>query len=677
MEVVQYAWNTPASGDPLQILSGKLKAVKHALIYLNRVNGNLHSNVEKSRALFHATQQAITLNPTDPLLLSLQQTQSATLWADLLCEEKLLKQKSRIQWLKEGDKNTGFFHNQIKNRWNHNKTLSIENAEGDWCYGHSAVQGIAVDHFHSLLGSPAVDQAIPDLESVESVISSKISSQQALLLERDITDEEILNTLKHIKKNKSPGPDGFNVNFFILTWDIVGPVFTAAIQSFFRQGCLLRGTNATAIALVPKNANPSSMNDYRPISCCNTTYKCISKIIASRLMGIFPSIISPNQAVFIKGRRIGDNILLAQELFRNYHRPYGPPRCALKIDFRKAFDSISWDFLMAVLRSFNFPPKFLFWIKACITSTTFSVKVNGALCGYFKGYNGLRQGDPLSPYLFVIILEVLSVMLARASKLPSFHNHWKTDALSLSHLCFADDLIIFCRGDIGFVNTIKNCMDLSSSQSGLRINASKSMCFLSHVPPDTSEDIMSTLGFQLGSFPAKFLGVPLITTKLSLADCQPLLEKLKSRITSWTNCFLSYAGRLQLIKSVIHSIQAYWSAHFILPASAINDMKSSMSRFLWKGPSMGKSGAKVAWNKIILPIAEGGLAIKNLEEWNKAQILMHLWQIISPSSSFWAKWVRVVHLKNKYFWIIIFFLLNLNCIKKKEITTSWESPIRI
>ena len=179
------------------------------------------------------------------------------------------------------------------------------------------------------------------------------------------------------------------------------------------------------------------------------------------------------------------------------------------------------------------------------------------------------------------------------------------------------------------------------------------MCFLSHVPPDTQADILSSLGFQLGSFPAKFLGVPLITSKLSLADCQPLLEKLKSRISSWTNRFLSYAGRLQLIKSVIHSIQAYWSAHFILPASAIIDMNSSMSRFLWKGPSMGKSGAKVAWSKICLPYAEGGLAIKNLEDWNKAQILSHLWQIIYPaSSSFWAKWVRVVHLKNKYFWIM-------------------------
>lgn len=283
------------------------------------------------------------------------------------------------------------------------------------------------------------------------------SLQQARLLERDASDDEILHTLKHMKHNKSPGPDGFNVHFFIHTWEIFGNVFTSAIQSFFRQGCLLRGSNSTAIALVAKIPN-LSMSDLRPISCCNTTYKCIFKIIASRLKGILPTIISPYQSAFISGRRIGDNILLAQVLFRNYHRPYGPAKCAIKINLRKAFDSVSWDFLLSALKLFNFPPKFLYWIKACITTTSFSVKVNGAPCGYFKGAKGLRQGDPLSRYLFVIVMEVLSLMLSKASKDPAFRFHWKTAPISLTHLCFADDLIIFSHRDLASVMIIKLCL---------------------------------------------------------------------------------------------------------------------------------------------------------------------------------------------------------------------------
>lgn len=177
------------------------------------------------------------------------------------------------------------------------------------------------------------------------------------------------------------------------------------------------------------------------------------------------------------------------------------------------------------------------------------------------------------------------------------------------------------------------------------------MCFLSNVSPTLAEVILNRLGFQVENFPTKFLGVPLITTKLNLANCHPLLEKVKARITSWTNKFLSYAGRLQLIKSVIFAVQLYWSAHFILLAAVLRDLKSTMSRFLWKGPSMLKFGAKVAWRKIALPYSEGSLAIKQLEDWNSALILLQLCRVVDPNSkSLWASWVRENHIKSKHFW---------------------------
>lgn len=144
----------------------------------------------------------------------------------------------------------------------------------------------------------------------------------------------------------------------------------------------------------------TSMGDFRPISCCNTTYKCTSKIIVNRLKSTLPSLISPTQAAFVPGRRIGDNILLAQELLRNYHRSSGSPQCTIKIDLKKAFDSVRWDFLFDLLYQFHFPPKFIFWVKACVSTPMFSVKVNGALSSYFKGAKGFRQGDALSPLPF-------------------------------------------------------------------------------------------------------------------------------------------------------------------------------------------------------------------------------------------------------------------------------------
>lgn len=163
-------------------------------------------------------------------------------------------------------------------------------------------------------------------------------------------------------------------------------------------------------------------------------------------------------------------------------------------------------------------------------STFFSVKVNGSLCGYFKGAKGLRQGDPLSPYLFVIAMEILSLGLSKASTVSGFRHHWKTKEQSITHLSFADDLMLY--GDFHSIKILKDCLDTFSAISHMQINKTKSLYFLSHVPPSVADSIIDTLGFQLGGFPAKFLGVPLLTSKLSLADCRPLIERIVARISS-------------------------------------------------------------------------------------------------------------------------------------------------
>ena len=201
-------------------------------------------------------------------------------------------------------------------------------------------------------------------------------------------------------------------------------------------------TNSTAIALIPKSANVNKMTDFRPISLLNIPYKCISKILADRMKLVLPDLIDQSQSAFIKGRSISDNILLAQELFRGYGRETGTSKCALKLDLHKAFDSVDWNFIISMLLKLKFPPLFVTWIKACITTTMFSVKVNGVISGYFKGAKGLRQGDPLSPYLFTIAMNALSTLLN--DKPAGFKHHWRCKDLGITHLLFADDVLLFC-----------------------------------------------------------------------------------------------------------------------------------------------------------------------------------------------------------------------------------------
>ena len=203
--------------------------------------------------------------------------------------------------------------------------------------------------------------------------------------------------------------------------------------------------NATSLALIPKISNPNHVKDFQPILCCNTIYKCISNIIANRIKMVLPSVVSPNQSAFVEGRRISDNIFLCQELMRNYHRGNGSPRCALKVDLMKAYDTVRWDFMIEVLRTFGLPERMLGWIEECMTTTMFSVSINGELNGFFAGGRGLRQGDPLSPYLFVLAMEVFSGLLRKMTIERDFNYHWRCSKNSITHLCFEYGLMIFAK----------------------------------------------------------------------------------------------------------------------------------------------------------------------------------------------------------------------------------------
>lgn len=183
--------------------------------------------------------------------------------------------------------------------------------DGDIIQGHKQVSQVAVEFFSNSLGD---NQHLPPFD-FDSISCASISPAQASILEAPVTNEVILSTLKFMKKNKAPGPDGFTVEFFLAAWEIVGDTFCNAIKHFFATSSRHKSFNATNIALVPKVLTPSSMTHFRPISLCTIPYKCITKIIASRLKTVMPSLIDISQSAFIPGRNISDNNSMAQELF--------------------------------------------------------------------------------------------------------------------------------------------------------------------------------------------------------------------------------------------------------------------------------------------------------------------------------------------------------------------------
>ncbi|KAL8122725.1 hypothetical protein AgCh_010922 [Apium graveolens] len=370
-DVVAKAWSKPCTGNSYARFACKLKELKVLLRQFNKDHGNVSSNVLTARAILEEFQLNM-LNTEDASLLFVENNLIKDLNLALAEEESLFFQKSRVKWMGIGDGNNSFFYQQCKAHWNRNKILVLQDASGAMVHGQQLCADVAVRYFQQLLG-PQITQSTIDLETVDCTV---ISEAQASILTASVNDDLIYNTLKKMKTNKSPGPDGVNVEFFLATWCTTGTDFCDSIKSFFDTGFLPSGVNSTLISLIPKVSSPTKMVDFRPISLCTVMYKCISKILASRLKLIMPLVIDIAQSAFIPGRSISDNILLAQELFRGYERETGTAKCALKIDLHKAFDSLQWDFILAVLVRFRFPDIVIKWLKACLFTTRITSKLN-------------------------------------------------------------------------------------------------------------------------------------------------------------------------------------------------------------------------------------------------------------------------------------------------------------
>ncbi len=271
----------------------------------------------------------------------------------LRAEENSIRQKARIQWLKEGDQNTAFFHKIQKVQQQRKNITGLYNEAGSLVTAHEDIANVMLDYLLKLIGSPDLN-VVGDVQ-LKDVLKTTLSSLDASSLVTSVSADDIKQVLFSLPDNQSPDPDGYTPLFFKSAWRIIGDDVIGACQEFFDTVRLFRAVNSTAITLVPKKPNANLPKDYRPISCCTTLYKCISKLLANRFQKVLSGWISSNQTAFVPGRNINENIWLAHEVVRNSHRSGLTPRCAIKIDLMKAFDSLNWAFLLPLLEAFGFP----------------------------------------------------------------------------------------------------------------------------------------------------------------------------------------------------------------------------------------------------------------------------------------------------------------------------------
>ncbi|KAL3716688.1 hypothetical protein ACJRO7_008301, partial [Eucalyptus globulus] len=395
----------------------ELRLLKCKLKQINKESfSDLSMRTAEARRALQATQDAMQANPLSSSLANTEKQQLQAFAELRLQEESFYRQKSRVRWLKDGDLNTRFFHQMVNKHHLQNKIISVTSGDTT-TLDPSEVQKVFVDHFQNLLAASPTSGCLVK-EEIQAVLNHLLVEEQVRFLSSPISDDEIRNTLFSLATGKAPGPDGFNVEFFKRSWDIVGASVIMAVKDFFVTGELLKQINTTIIALVPKIPNASTVHDFRLIACCNTIYKCITKLIANRLARVLPSIVSLPQNAFVKGRHISDYILLAQELFSGFHHDPYRAKCVIKVDFTKAYDTVSWEFIEVCLQAFGFPQIFVDRIMICIRSPKFSICLNEGLHGFFASGRGIRQGDPMSPYIFTLMMEVFTGLLDRRTSRP-------------------------------------------------------------------------------------------------------------------------------------------------------------------------------------------------------------------------------------------------------------------
>lgn len=260
----------------------------------------------------------------------------------------------------------------------------------------------------------------------------------------------------------------------------------------------LKCINQTCASLILRCKQPKSLKDFRPISCCNVIYKIISKTLANRLKPLLDRIISVNQSASISGRLITDNALLAFETFHAMkHSPSGKNNAfALKLDMSKAYDRVEWVFLEKVMMRMGFRDNWIRRIMHCITSVSFSFKVNGKICGNVLPSRGLRQGDPISPYLFIMCADAFSRLITQSMSRGLIHGvKVCRGAPSLSHLFFADDSILFPRAAVQECSEVARIISKYERASGQRVNYENTeISFSEGVPESMRQVIKARLG---------------------------------------------------------------------------------------------------------------------------------------------------------------------------------------
>ena len=585
--------------------------------------------------------------------------------------------RSRARWFADGEKITKYFCSLEKRNYISKNMNSLIKKDGSKITDCSSIVEEVTNFYKNLYKQKELENVeIHDL--VKNLPS--LSNEESFKLEGEITLDEASFALKNMKNYKSPGTDGFTTEFFKFFWLKLGPFVVRTLNDSFRKGELSITQKQGIIVCLPKgDKSREYLTNWRPITLLNVVYKIGSTCIANRLKLVLPKLVDEDQTGFIKGRFLGDNIRLLYDTI-SFVNDNNLPGLVLSLDFEKAFDSVDWGFMEKVLHAFGFGNDIIRWINTFYKDINAYVMVNGQLSKRFSIKRGCRQGDPISPYLFILCAEILATMIRENDCIKGIiiNNH----EYKISQ--YADDTELFQNGDKqSFEETFKT-IDIFSKHSGLNLNSSKTCAVWLGCKRHSSVKFMQHLGLNWNPKSFKILGIMFNNdlTDIVKINTQDKLVEVKQLFKIWSKRQLTPLGRIAVLKSLILSKLVHlWIFLPNPPDHEIDKIQKLVYDFVWEN-KRDKISRKVS-NKNML---QGGLGIPNIKEYIKSLKISWI-RKLKYSNSKWKYIILSAHpqiqnidslgpqfpiikIKSNNFWINVFQayadLSNKISIKKCE-----------
>ncbi|KAA3480252.1 reverse transcriptase [Gossypium australe] len=657
---VRRSWNT-STGDLLQ----KLAILKGDL-------SSWANQVRRSRKLKKETLTAklVTLLEADRDDENLADIINTKIHLNLEIDkdESYWEQRARIDWLKLGDKNTSFFHKQATQRQKRNFIQKLHFEDGRETIENEEMKEIARSYFVKLFSSGIQSSTDRILSGIEACVSDEDNKN----LKANFTEEEIWTALTEMGPIKAPGEDGLPAIFYQKCWPIIGKeVMNYCLQQLNNE-MDVSTINKTNIVLIPKVSCPSNISQFRPISLCNVLYKLIAKAISNRLRTVIHKCIDKAQSAFIPGRMITDNVLLAYEILHTLKNKKAGKKgyMAVKIDMSKAYDRVDWNFIEQVMKKMGFEKRWVDMILKCVSTVSYSVIVNGLASESFLPFRGLRQGDPLSPFLFLFCGEGLSSLM----RLANAGNRIKgvkasRNGPTITHLLFADDCILFAEAtDTGAIS-LKQILREYAMTTGQCVNFDKSTVFFSKNTPESEKTaVLQILTIRISNDIERYLGLPNMVGRKKRSSFQNLKDRLNQKIDNWSTRALSQGGKEVFIKAVLQAIPTYSMSCFLLPKVLCNELEGIIAKFWWQKSRNKKGIHWCNWKKLCFLKEDGGLGFRNLANFNIALLAKQGWRLINYPDSLLAQ-----SLKAKYYPNSNFFEARLGSIPSLTWRSVWSA----